>query len=492
MNLKILPRDLKTKDLRALLQSVMMQWLPLSKAVLITVVEQLPPPAAAQKERMPHIIELAPGSAAVSDEVRNAMVNFDPSPAAPVIAYVSKMVSIPQKELNKVPRIQLTAEEMRELGREKAVELARQLVAKADAAQDLGSEDDDDDDAERLIGFARVYSGTIRAGQELYVLGPKYSPLTPDQHIQKVRVANLYYMMGRDLEVLTEVPAGNVFAIAGLEGKLLKNGTITSVASGGLNLAGVSLGSAPIVRVALEPKNPSQMKQLIAGMKLLEQADPCAEYIVQDNGEHVILTAGELHLEVCAPKFFLFFPSGADEKSQRCLKDLRERYAKIDIQSSEPIVPFRETIVSAAEMSPLKDPNLPRGTVVAITPSKHITVRIRTRPLPRTVTDFLVQNGASIKSLYSTRRAQGQAEGGGGDDDHDDHDEADEKLVQGNLKLLGVDEVKKGLQKAFSGAPAKERDIWAGVLDKLTAFGPRRIGPNLLIDNTKEGSFRKL
>lgn len=285
----------------------MMQWLPLSKAVLITVVEQLPPPAAAQKERMPHIIEAAPGSAAVSDDVKSAVVNFDPSPAAPVVAYVSKMVSIPQGELSKVPRIQLTADEMRELGRKKTVELARQLAANADPApphldsEDGGGNEDDGGDTERLIGFARVYSGTIRAGQELYVLGPKYSPLAPDQHIQKVRVANLYYMMGRDLEALAEVPAGNVFAIAGLEGKLLKNGTITSIASGGLNLAGISLGSAPIVRVALEPRNPSQMKQLIAGMKLLEQADPCAEYIVQDNGEHVILTAGELHLEVCSP-----------------------------------------------------------------------------------------------------------------------------------------------------------------------------------------------
>ena len=175
------------------------------------------------------------------------------------------------------------------------------------------------------------------------------------------------------------------------------------------------------------------------------------------------------------------------------MKDLRERYAKIDIQSSAPIVPFRETIVSAAEMSPPKDSHLPRGTVVAVAPSKHITVRIRTRPLPRAVTDFLVQNGASIKSLYSTRRDQEQAEGGGGgDDDGDDGGEADEKLVHSGLKLLGVDEVREGLQKAFGTAPAKERDIWAGVLDKLTAFGPRRIGPNLLIDNTKEGGFRKL
>ena len=31
--------------------------------------------------------------------------------------------------------------------------------------------------------------------------------------------------------------------------------------------------------------------------------------------------------------------------TQRCLRDLRERFAKIEIQASKPIVPFRETAV---------------------------------------------------------------------------------------------------------------------------------------------------
>jgi len=34
-------------------------------------------------------------------------------------------------------------------------------------------------------------------------------------------------------------------------------------------------------------------------MKLLSYADPCVETFQQSTGEHVILTAGELHLEVC-------------------------------------------------------------------------------------------------------------------------------------------------------------------------------------------------
>lgn len=70
------------------------------------------------------------------------------------------------------------------------------------------------------------------------------------------------------------------------------------------------------------------MHQLEAGLNLLCQADPCAEtYLQEETGEHILATAGELHLE-------------------QCLKDLRERFTKVDIEVSPPMVPFRETIVA--------------------------------------------------------------------------------------------------------------------------------------------------
>ena len=52
------------------------------------------------------------------------------------------------------------------------------------------------------------------------------------------------------------------------------------------------------MRVALEPEHPADMPKLIRGLKLLAQADPCVETFQQQTGEHVILTAGELHGEV--------------------------------------------------------------------------------------------------------------------------------------------------------------------------------------------------
>lgn len=68
-----------------------------------------------------------------------------------------------------------------------------------------------------------------------------------------------------------------------------------------------SIQALPIVRVALEPVMPADMPKLLRGLKLLSQSDPCVEVFQQQTGEHVILTAGELHLEVCS--FFIYFLS---------------------------------------------------------------------------------------------------------------------------------------------------------------------------------------
>lgn len=69
------------------------------------------------------------------------------------------------------------------------------------------------------------------------------------------------------------------------------------------------------------------MAKLVKGLKLLSQADPCVETFQQQTGEHVILTAGELHLEVC--QFTSLFRLGlsgfcTSEVSQRPTRKVRE------------------------------------------------------------------------------------------------------------------------------------------------------------------------
>ncbi len=92
--------------------------------------------------------------------------------------------------------------------------------------------------------------------------------------------------------------------------------------------------------------------------------------MVQESGEHVILTLGELHLA-------------------RCVKELEERYAKIKISVSDPVVGFKETIVTQEFKSD-------RGKSVTIhTSSKCFAITLRAMSIPDDIRDFI------IVSLYS-------------------------------------------------------------------------------------------
>ena len=500
LSLTIPPHILRSKDPRALLLTLFSKWLPLSTALLVSVIEHLPAPPLAQATRLPMLIDSSPGSGSVAPAIRQSVVNFESTANAPVVAYVSKMVSVPISQLphNRRRGQALTAEEARDMARRKRAEIAKaQAAATSEQPHDemeaithalsgnaIGEEsevqvdgEEEKEEPEKLIGFARLYSGVLTVGDSVYVLPPKFSPANPhtSPEPQKVIVTALYLLMGKDLESLNSVPAGVVFGIGGLEGHIFKSGTLCSQLEGSINLAGVSMGTQPIVRVALEPENPGDLDKMITGLKLLEQSDPCAQYEVLESGEHVILTAGELHLE-------------------RCLKDLRERFARCEIQAGEPIVPYRETIINSPEMAALKNKDLPRGTVIAQTTSKQINIRLRVRPLPAAVTEFLEKNAPAIRQLYAKKKAEIESsrldsEAVVDDAPYMEVSEPQEIVTNGLLSLI---DFKKNLKTAFAEDESADKSAWTGVIDKITAFGPRRTGPNILVDVTTSAICQKL
>jgi len=469
-------------------------WLPLSTATLVSVIENLPSPPVAQASRLPALIDASPSAGHVDGMIRNAMVAFRASETDPVVAYVSKMVAVRASELLQNKRKgggTMTGEEARNLARQKRAEIAKQRAAlEGETSEELNSvtetlseanlggngdlNNEQEEDPEHLIGFARLYSGILSIGDSIYVLPPKFSPANPHAvpEPQKVTVTGLYLLMGRGLENLESVPAGCVFGIAGLAGHILKSGTLCSQLEGSVNLAGISMGTQPIVRVALEPVNPADLDRMITGMRLLEQSDPCAQYEVLESGEHVILTAGELHLE-------------------RCLKDLRERFAKCEIQAGKPIVPYRESIISATEMAAPREKNLPRGTVVGVTTSKHIIVRLRVRPLPTPVVDFLEKHAELLRRLYSRQKAEAEGRLTHEYIDGEDVVEGADVAMNSSGDLLSMVDFKDEMNSLFAEEKGQS-EVWAGVADKVAAFGPRKVGPNILIDNTKENVCQRL
>lgn len=223
LNIKVPPRELKSKDTRHLLSLVFGQWLSLSTCTVQAVIEVIPPPSVAQRIRIPRF--LYPDTNATTIEPKNKLerdlLSCDDSPDAFVVAFVSKMFSVAKADLPENKKKPLTAEEMRQ--RAQGIRSSEQSeVEERDVHQSLEHDDaSDHDESETILGFARLYSGTLRVGTSISCVLPKFSgvhdsPRTHQfRHVSIATVEALYVMMGRELVPVDKVKAGNVFAIKG-------------------------------------------------------------------------------------------------------------------------------------------------------------------------------------------------------------------------------------------------------------------------------------
>lgn len=256
LSIKVRPQDLRSKDTRNLLLAIFSQWLPLAPSTFRAVIDKIPPPPAAQSERIPHMLHPDLSHSASIVEPINKLERdlYDGSEADDrfCVAYVSKMFAVKTSELPQHQRKQLTADDMR--ARARAIKEARERKARilaeggdpdaANAGADEVAVQPDEEDkevdpnAESLLGFARLYSGTITEGQSIYAVLPKYNaalgPQHPSnsKHLVPVQVEYLYMMMGRELVAVQQVQAGDLFATGGLEGKVMRNATLCGMGKG--------------------------------------------------------------------------------------------------------------------------------------------------------------------------------------------------------------------------------------------------------------------
>ncbi|XP_051896621.1 elongation factor-like GTPase 1 isoform X2 [Pristis pectinata] len=515
LGLSILPRDSRHTDPRVHLNAICTQWLPISQAVLSMVCHKLPSPLDITEERVEKLMCVRSrrfdSLPAQTQVLKQAFLECKSDETAPVIVFICKMFAVDPKGIPQNKPRPLTQEEIAQRREQARKRLAEKLAnqgqqsgenAEISATNSRGGSTRDiqvpsqmeqaglnvyqqeSEQRDHFIAFARVYSGTIRRGQKLFVLGPKYDPsealaklpenYSPDDevlipHLSCCTVEDLYLLMGKELEEVQEVPVGNVLGIGGLEDHVLKSATL-STSPLCPPFTPLNVEATPIVRVAVEPKHPSEMPQLVRGMKLLNQADPCVEVLVQETGEHVLITAGEVHL-------------------QRCLDDLRERFAKIEISSSAPIVPFRETIIRPPKVDMVNEDmgtqqkvavihqkkedqsKYPEGVsvdsdglVTLNTPNKLSTISVRAMPLPESVTQLLEENSDLIRAmeLFNLSVKEGR--------------EAQEI----NLTTLeAIKTFKQKLEENFVGRK------WRNAVNQISSFGPRRYGPNILLNGLK-------
>jgi len=270
-------RDLVGKPL---LKVVMQKFLPAAEALLEMIIVHLPSPVTAQKYRVDNLYE-----GPLDDECAEAIRSCNPT--GPLMMYISKMVPTTDKG--------------------------------------------------RFYAFGRVFSGTVKTGQKVRIMGPNYVPGKKDDLFVK-NIQRTVLMMGRYVEPIEDCPCGNTIALVGIDQYLLKSGTISDNENAH-NLRVMKFSVSPVVRVAVEPKNPSELPKLVEGLKRLSKSDPCVKCYIEESGEHIVAGAGELHLEIC-------------------LKDLREEFTGIDLITTDPVVSYRETVTAKSSQVCLsKSPN---------------------------------------------------------------------------------------------------------------------------------------
>jgi len=79
-------------------------------------------------------------------------------------------------------------------------------------------------DTHVMIAITRVFSGMLRQGQKIWILGAKYDPAVPEEHATEATIEKLFILMGRDFVTVAEAPAGAIVGIQGLAPNVLKVG----------------------------------------------------------------------------------------------------------------------------------------------------------------------------------------------------------------------------------------------------------------------------
>ena len=200
------------------------------------------------------------------------------------------------------------------------------------------------------VATGRVYGGTVEQGTEVFLVGGQ----------ARSRVQQVGVFFGPERVPTEKVPAGNIVYITGAKGATAGE-TICSPENKIVEFEGIEHISEPVVTVAVEAKNTKDLPKLIEVLRQTAKEDPTIHVnINEETGEHLVSGMGELHLEVIG---------------------VRINNKGVDINTSEPIVVYRETVAG-------KTANPVEGK----SPNKHNRLYLEVAPLEDSIFQAL-QNG---------------------------------------------------------------------------------------------------
>ena len=198
------------------------------------------------------------------------------------------------------------------------------------------------------VAAGRLFSGTIKQGQDLYLNLAK----------KEVRIQQVSIYKGAQRLLVNEIPAGNVIGVVGLRdtfaGETVSSRPMESFEA-------IKHIFEPVITKSIEAKKTADLAKLIEILRQVGKEDPSIKISInEETGENLISGMGELHLEVIENRI----------KTEKGL----------DVLTGKPIVVYRETIQKQSEEAEGKSPN------------KHNKLYFKVRPLEDNIAQSIKNN----------------------------------------------------------------------------------------------------
>jgi elongation factor 2 len=212
------------------------------------------------------------------------------------------------------------------------------------------------------VSTGRLFSGRIKRGTEVYVMGTA-------RKVNRLQQVGIF--MGPTRVEVEELAAGNIAAVTGLKDAIV--GSTVTTLQDMTPFESLKHYSEPVVTVAVEAKNMKDLPKLVEVLRQVAKEDPTLQVTInEETGEHLISGMGELHLEIITGRI--------------------KRDKGVEILTSEPIVVYRETATQKA------------GPVEGKSPNRHNRFYIELEPLPEEIVNLIKNGEISMNQTQLERR----------------------------------------------------------------------------------------
>jgi len=213
------------------------------------------------------------------------------------------------------------------------------------------------------VAAGRLFSGTIKQGQEVYLNMDK----------RKARVQIVYIYNGIKPELIEEIPAGNVLAITGVNAAAGETITLEPETP----FEELKHIFDPVITKSVEPVSSADLPKVVEVLRKSAKEDPSIKIeINEETGECLMSGMGELHLEIIEGRII-------NEKG-------------VKIRTSHPIVVYREAVQASSQ------------TVEGKSPNKHNKFLFKVEPLEPKVQEAIkngeISQGRIRKGDFEVRR----------------------------------------------------------------------------------------